>query len=189
MELLDSLRSRHSTRLFKDEPVSDDEVRALCDAASLAPSPMNSQPWHFHVATGDVRIEVGEVMALTTQYLQEYLEVLGAEGVERAARFYEDMGKAPVVIAVSVPILTDPSEHNNALIAVGAAVENFMLAALDSGLGSCNLSAPRWVVDRLLDVFEVPSDRMIASLIIVGHPDETPLVHDRKHDVVTFVGR
>ncbi|PKQ37196.1 MAG: hypothetical protein CVT59_09055 [Actinobacteria bacterium HGW-Actinobacteria-1] len=189
MELLDSLRSRHSTRLFTDEPLSDDEILKLCDAAALAPSQMNSQPWHFHVATGQSRAEVGEIMALTTQYLQEYIEVLGVEGVERAARFYEDMGRAPVIIAVSIPVFEDQAEHANALIAVGAAIENFMLAALDSGLGSCNISAPRWIVDRLTEAFQVPAGRVLASLLIVGHPDEAPLVHDRKHDAVTFLGR
>ncbi len=189
MELLDSLRSRHSTRLFKDQPVSDDEIMMLCDAAALAPSAMNSQPWHFHVATGAARAEVGEIMGLTTQYLQEYIEVLGVEGVERAARFYEDMGRAPVIIGVSTPVFEDSAENTNALIAVGAAIENFMLAALDIGLGSCNISAPRWIFDRLTEAFRVPAGRMLASILIVGHPDEAPLVHDRKHDVVTFLDR
>lgn len=189
MELLDSLRNRHSTRLFKDEPVDDDEILKLCDAAALAPSQMNSQPWHFHVATRESRAEVGAIMALTTQYLQEYIEVLGVEGVERAARFYEDMGRAPVIIAVSIPVFEDAAENANALIAVGAAVENFMLAALNDGLGSCNISAPRWIVDRLTEAFQVPAGRALASLLIVGYPDEAPLVLDRKHDAVTFLGR
>ena len=189
MELLESLHGRHSTRLYTDQPVSDDEIRALCDAATLAPSAMNSQPWHFHVATGYVRQEVGEVMALTTQYLQEYIEVLGAEGVEHAARFYGDLGKAPVVIAISVPVLADPAEHDNVMIAVGAAIENFMLAAFDAGLGSCNISAPLWIIDRLTEAFRIPAGRAIASLIILGHPDESPHAQERKHDVVTFVGK
>ncbi len=189
MELLDALRKRHSTRLFKDEPISDDEVLTLCGAATLAPSPMNSQPWHFHVATGVARVEVGEVMGLTTQYLQEYIEVMGEEFIERAAQFYDDLGKAPVVIAVTVPIFEDAAEHDNAMISVGAAIENFMLAALEVELGACNISAPRWVVDRLAEAFDVPGDRMIASLLIVGHPDEIPLEHDHNLDVVTFVGR
>lgn len=189
MELLDALRSRHSTRLFKDIPVSDDEIMKLCDAATLAPSAMNSQPWHFHVATGETRAEIGEIMGLTTQYLQEYIEVLGVEQVERAARFYEDMGRAPVIIAVSIPVFEDAAESEHALIAVGAAIENFMLAALDAGLGSCNISAPRWIVDRLTEAFRIPVGRTLASLLIVGHPDEAPLVHERKHDAVTFLGR
>lgn len=189
MELFDSLRRRHSTRLYREEPVSDDEILMLCDAATFAPSPMNSQPWHFHVATGAARQTVGEIMALTTQYLEEYIDVRGTEGLDRAARFYGDLGRAPVVIAVSVPVFDDPAEHDKVLIAVGAAVENFMLAALDSGLGCCTVSAPRWVIDRLVGAFQIPEGRMLATLVIVGHPDEEPVPHDRKHDVVTFVGR
>ncbi|PKQ20698.1 MAG: hypothetical protein CVT66_03805 [Actinobacteria bacterium HGW-Actinobacteria-6] len=189
MELLAALRNRHSTRLFKSQPVSDEEIRALCDAALLAPSAMNSQPWHFYVATGDSRNVVGEIMSLTTLHLQEYIEVLGVEVVERAARFYEDMGMAPVIIAVATPVFTDSTEQRDAYIAVGAAIENFLLLAVDSGLGACNISAPRWVVDQLMDAFGIPENNVIASLIIVGHPDEAPLAQERHRDVVTFVSR
>lgn len=187
MELLAALRNRHSTRLFKNQPVSDDEIRELCDAAALAPSSMNSQPWHFYVATGDSRDTVGKIMSQTTLHLQEYIEVLGAEGVEHAARFYEDLGMAPVIIAVTAPVLSEPAEQRDAFIAVGAAVENFLLLAIDRGLGACNISAPKWVVDQLMDAFGVPETSVIASLIIVGHPDEAPLTKERHHDVVTFV--
>ena len=189
MELLAALRNRHSTRLYKNQQVSDDEIRALCDAAAMAPSSMNSQPWHFYVATGDSRNKVGEIMSLTTLHLQEYIEILGAEVVERAARFYEDMGMAPVIVAVATPTFEDPTEQRDAYIAVGAAIENFMLLAVDSGLGVCNISAPRWVVDQLMEAFGVPEGSTIASLIIVGHPDEAPLAQERHHDVVTFVSR
>ena len=189
MELSEAIRGRRSVRLYTGEPVADDTIRAMCEAAVLAPSSMNSQPWHFHVATEAVRDEVGQIMALTTRYLQEYIEVLGAEMVERAARFYEDLGGAPVVIAVSTPVVDDPLEQADGYMSVGAAVENLMLSALDAGLGSCNISAPKWVLDRLLEAFRVPEGRTIASLVLLGHPEEPDSPQERDFDVVTFVGR
>ena len=91
---------------------------------------------------GASRVDVVETMALTTQYLQEYMDMLSPEELDMAARFYADLGKAPVVIAISVPESDDPGEREHDYISVGAAIENFMLAALDEGLGSCSVSAP-----------------------------------------------
>ncbi len=189
MELLEALHARHSTRVYDGRPMDVDTLLRLIEAATLAPSAHNNQPWHFHVAMGASRVEVGETMALTTQYLQEYVETLSAEELDMAARFYADLGKAPVVIAISVPASADTVDFAHDYISVGAAIENFMLAALEEGLGSCSLSAPTWIVDKLMDVFEIPAGREIASLLIVGHPDETPPLRDRRHDVVTFLGR
>jgi len=188
MEMLEALRVRHSTRVYDGSPVDVETVLRLVDAASLAPSSHNSQPWHFHVALGDARLDVVETMALTTQYLQEYVDVLSPEEIDMAARFYADLGKAPVVIAVSVPATEDADERALEYISVGAAVQNFMLAALDEGLGSCSITAPTWIVDRLEKVFKIPAGREIASLLILGHPDETPSPRERRHDVVTLLG-
>lgn len=187
MELLDALRNRHSTRVFTGEPVDRDVISRLLDAAAMAPSSYNTQPWHFYVATGTTRTHVGEVMALTTQYLQEYVDMLSPEDMSRAVEFYAGLGNAPVVIAVTAQVTGDADTDFNATVAAGAAIENLLLMAVDQGLGACSVTAPHWVVDRLLEVFGIPGDRKIASLVILGTPAEVPLVTERRHDVVTFL--
>jgi nitroreductase len=48
VELLDAIRNRRTTNSrFLDKPLSDDHIRTLIEAASCAPSHMNSQPWRF----------------------------------------------------------------------------------------------------------------------------------------------
>ena len=187
MELMDAIRNRRSIRVFDGRPVDAETVRALVQAATFAPSRMNSQPWHFHVATEGALRRVTEVMAMSTSYLEEYIDALGPDGIERAARFYADLGNAPVVIAISSPYYEDPSEARDEAISTGAALENLLLAACDAGLGACSLSVPHWIADRLAAAFEVPSDREIVSLVVLGHPDETPVPKDRHTDVVTFL--
>ncbi len=49
MELFEALRSRRSIRSYTEEPVSDELLAELLDAAMLAPSAGNQQPWHFVV--------------------------------------------------------------------------------------------------------------------------------------------
>lgn len=187
MELLDALRNRHSVRVYTGAPVDRATILDAVDAATLAPSSFNAQPWHFHVATGATRKVVGEVMALTTQYLQEYVDVLTPEQLDRAAQFYADLGNAPVVIAVSVQTSDDPDSDYNATLATGAAMENLLLRVAEKGLGACSVTAPHWILDRLLEVFKIPEGRRLASLILVGEPAETPVPSERRHDVVTFL--
>lgn len=49
MDIFECLHTRRSVRQYGDEPVSDEQVRILLDAAMIAPSGGNEQPWHFVV--------------------------------------------------------------------------------------------------------------------------------------------
>lgn len=187
MELMDAIRARRSIRVFDGRPVDREIVDRLIEAATYAPSRFNVQPWHFHVAIGDSRQRVAEVMALTTAYLDEYLDVLGPDGIEHAARFYADLGGAPVIIGISAKHVEDPTDWLDDTIAVGAALQNLLLAVADSGLSACSLTVPHWIRDKLLDVFEIPEGADIMALIVLGYGDETPWVKDRHTDVATYL--
>ena len=52
MDLTEAIRSRVSCRAFLDTPVPVDTLRAILEAAKLAPSGGNLQPWRVHVLTG-----------------------------------------------------------------------------------------------------------------------------------------
>ena len=54
MELEQAMRERRSIRGFTDQPVSREMMEEILAVANLAPSSMNTQPWHFHVLTGAV---------------------------------------------------------------------------------------------------------------------------------------
>ena len=48
-DLLELVKARRSTRAFKADPVSDDQVEQILEVARWAPSGTNSQPWEFVV--------------------------------------------------------------------------------------------------------------------------------------------
>lgn len=187
MELMDAIRTRRSVRVFDGRPVEREVIDILLDAATYAPSRMNSQPWRFYVATGDARKAVGEAMAMTTAHLEEYIGAFGPEVVENASRLYADLGSAPVAIGVSSPSVSDAEVARDNAISVGAAIQNILLAAHDRGLGACNISAPHWVRDRLAEVFGVPDGWQLMSIILLGHPAEKPHERQRETNVVTYL--
>lgn len=187
MELMDAIRARRSIRTFDGRPVPPEVLKKMIDAATYAPSRFNVQPWRFHVALGEARKRIVEVMALNTAYVQEYLDVIGPEVVEHAAKFYADFGGAPVVIGVSARHSDDPVEALDNAIAVGAAMENFLLAGADLGVATCSLTAPHWIKDKLLDAFEIPEGSDLIALIIVGYADEEPRPKERHTDVAVYL--
>jgi nitroreductase len=187
MELTDAIRGRRSIRAFDGRSVDESIIGTLIDAATYAPSRFNIQPWHFHVASGDARKRIIEVMAMNTAYVQEYLDVYGPEVIEHAAKFYADLGNAPVVIAISAKHVDDATEWLDDTISVGTALQNFLLAVVEQGLAACSLTAPHWVRDKLMEAFEIPDGSEIMALIVLGYPAEEPLEKDRHTDIVTYL--
>jgi nitroreductase len=188
MEFRDLVAARHSVRDFRPDPVPRDLIEQVIAAASLAPSPANLQPWHFYVTTGESRSALGRVVAQSTVHLQEYVDVAPAEKIEEATRWYSYLGEAPVVIAVAMERAESEFDELNRQLAVGAALENLMLAATDLGLATCNITFSYWVRDEIAEFLSAPSDRKIVAIVAVGYPtDEPPVAPAHNADVATYL--
>ena len=187
MEVYDAIMRRRSIRSYDGEPVDHASLERIIKAATAAPSPYNAQPWHFHVATGKTRDAVCEITALSTVHLQEYLDMLPVEQLDSAERFFASLGNAPVVIVVSLPCTDDDLPRINSYVSTGCALENLMLAAVEEGLGCCNITFAFWVRDRLAELLHIGPDREIISLLLVGHPAEVPKARSRRDDSATYL--
>lgn len=188
MEFREVVEGRRSVREFSSTPIPKAAVDRVVAAAGLAPSSWNLQPWHFHIAADDARARVGEIIARTTVHLAEYMEVLGPEGYKQAEKWYSELGGAPVVIGVSMAHSDDQLETTNMLLSVGAAVENLLLAAVDEGLGACNVTFTQWVRDELQQEFGIGEDRVMTSVVVLGYPSETVVARPtRDLDIADWV--
>jgi coenzyme F420-0:L-glutamate ligase/coenzyme F420-1:gamma-L-glutamate ligase len=58
-----------------------------------------------------------------------------------------------------------------ALLSLGAATENLMLAAADAGLASCWVAAPIFCPEEARDALTLPDEWLPHALVLVGHPD------------------
>jgi nitroreductase len=188
METYEAILKRRSVRAYSGSEVPRAVLDRIIEAAGAAPSPHNSQPWHFHVATGAMRDAIAEITALSTVHLQEYLDLLPPSAMAFAERFFASLGGAPVIVVVSVPTAEDDLSSINTYMATGGAVQNLMLAAEAEGLACCNLTFAFWVRDKLAALLGIGADREIVSLVIVGYPAETPENPGRRDDIATFVG-
>lgn len=187
MEFMDVVRARHSVRSFVPEAIERSVIEELVSAAAMAPSSRNEQPWRFIVATGKTRDRIIETMGQTTVYLEEYVDMVGRERIDELSNFYTSLGDPPVVIAVTMPKSDDELTRLNNCISLGAALENFMLAAADKGLATCNVTFSFWVRDELAATLGVEEDRSIVSLLLLGKPAEVPVAPEHRMDLAVFL--
>ena len=174
MEFWDAVRGRHSVRDFKDESVPRSCIERLVQAAVLAPSSMNSQPWRFYVTTGETRKALGGLIAQTTIHLTEYMDVLGPAGYEKAVAWFSTLGNAPVLIAVMTTHSENSLEMLNRHLAVGGAVQNLLLAAVDENLGACSITYSHWVEDEMAELLGLSDRESVVTVIAVGWPSDVP---------------
>jgi nitroreductase len=186
LDLREVIEKRHMIRSFTGEPVERVVLDRLVYAAAKAPSALNLMPTRFHVATGETREALVKALAMCTLPLVEYYDVADHAHVEGLEEFYGNLGNAPVVIAVSLPVPVDELQRINCYLSAGCAMENLLLTAADEGLGCCNITSSFWVRDVLSEILGLDAKRQIVSLILVGHPAAEPLAPAHNMDIATF---
>jgi len=174
---LDTIHARHSIRQFSHEPLAEDVLTTMLDAANQAPSAHNRQSWKFVILEGDARSELAELVTSLSKTFQKPASSL----LRMAAR---SIASAPVTIAV---INTgDLIGHGTELFQVdkeqafdffrtmeiqssAAAVENLLLAATSLGLGAVWLGILYLVKDQVLEFLQEPAGEFMA-VVPVGRP-------------------
>ena len=155
MDAMEVLKTRRSIRQFKDKTIAKKDIELMIDAARLAPSANNVQPWEFIVVT-DARMR-RDIAAL--------------------ADYGKFIADAPVCICVFC------KETKYYLEDGSAATENIMLAARALGIGSCWVAGDKkpYAV-RIGKMLNVPSGYKLVSLIAIGYPvsDNFGLAHGKR---------
>lgn len=188
MDMWEAIRERRSVREYEGEPIDRITIQKLIDAAILAPSHMNYQPWHFHVVAGPKRDELVKVLNRSTLMLADIFAEMDDASVDRATRFFSDVGGAPVVIVVSVPE-TEGDDYRRLVNALscGCALQNLQLAAHSEGLATCVLSISFWVKEDIAKLLKIEGHE-VACCVIVGKSTSAPEAPSRRANVVTWVG-
>lgn len=151
METTRAIETRRSVREYTGEPVAEQEIAMLLEAARWAPSGLNNQPWRF--------------MPITDRAL--------ITSIAQMTRYRGVVEGASALIAVFL-CAEDVYDRTKDLLSAGAAVENMLLAAHDSGLGACWLGeilARREEVEALL---EVPAGMELVAVVALGRPARQP---------------
>ena len=178
MELMDVVKNRRAVREYTAAPVDRATVERLIDAAILAPSAMNLQPWTFAVLLGRERIETYAKRA--KDWL---LASLSQTSYEPSIRhMLEDPHFVLFYHAPALLIILAKSSGTQAAEDCCLAAENLMLAARNEGLGTCWIGFARpWLdLPATKTELKLPEHYHVVAPLILGHPTAWPESHGRR---------
>jgi len=182
MELMTAIKTRHSIRRFKSDPLPREAVLGILEAARLAPSGKNMQPWRFVVVQGEALKEMGIC-------LDRALENRSAEGIRpgSASNTFRIMKEAPCTVFVfshrdsfhleerSLP------DYVTSLVdaqSIGGAIEHMLLRATELNIGSL------WIADTFFAYRELCAwlgeDSLLLAAVTFGYADESPEARPRR---------
>jgi nitroreductase len=208
MDYEEIAQERRSIRGYKTDPIPREILEEIIHIAKHAPSSMNTQPWHFHVLTGEPleRIRKGntEKMMAGSSVDREIKLNHGYEGphrerqIEIAVQLFEAMGiarddkerrmdwvmrgfrqfDAPVSIVITVDKAL--ADDTIAHFDCGAATYGLVLAAWSKGIGSVINGQGIMQSSVVRENANIPEDQVIMTCVAMGYPDETFVANDVK---------
>lgn len=153
MDVYSAINERRSVRKYTEDPVPEEKLNKLLEAARIAPSWANKQCWRYIIVKDDDKKE----------------EIFSALPEKNPA--CKAIKQAPVTIV----LCADPEESGKAngkeyyLLDAGISMQQLMLAAHAEGLGTCWIG---WVEDenKIREALNIPENIQIVALTPLGYP-------------------
>jgi nitroreductase len=190
MELYDALLTTRAMRRYRDDPVTDDEIEHCLRAAQQAPSGGNLQPWQYLVVTDpERRAGVGALyrsaydryertlLAMTPRFRTPEDEASWRRTADASRHLADHFGEAPALVLFLLPMIEwmpaddeGPMDIGPLYASVYPAVQNFMLAARELGIGTALTTVVRIRHDELRALLAIPESMEVAAVVPMGRP-------------------
>ncbi|MEM2926831.1 MAG: nitroreductase family protein [Candidatus Bathyarchaeia archaeon] len=145
MEVLEAIRKRRSVRSYLETPVPEELLYEVLEAARLAPSAANIQPWHFIIVRErETRAKIAKICSFGKFLTESPIVIVGCGDAKASPRWY----------AIDTSI----------------ALENLVIAATGLGLGTCWIGS--FDEEELSSLLALPKNLRVVALVSLGFPRE-----------------
>ncbi len=144
MEVFEAIRKRHSVRSYLPDEVSSEKLEKILEAARLAPSAGNIQPWHFIV--------------VSSQQKRKKLS---------KGRYAKFLAESPVVLVGCGDKKASPNWHT---VDTAIAMQNIVLTATSEGLATCWIGS--FNENQVKKILRIPERFRVVALLAVGYRRE-----------------
>lgn len=168
MDFLTLVNQRQSIRKYSDQSVEKNKIEKCLEAARLAPSASNSQPWHF-IVVDDAKLK----------------NKIAQETYDNILTFNKFVQQAPVLIVIVIEkpkLITQIGaalvRREFPLIDIGIAAEHFCLQATEMGLGTCMVG---WFKQKnIKKLLNIPKNKTLGLIITLGYPPKDITLKEKK---------
>jgi len=165
---LELVQNRQSDRAYLDKPVEFEKIDRILEAARLAPSACNSQPWKFIVVTDpEKRNLVADATASKLLSMNHFTKQAPVQLIilEDSANFTSSVGGWA-------------TNKHYPHIDLGIAAAHITLAATEEGLGSCIIG---WCDEKKIrKALDIPKNKRVMLVILLGYSAQTLREKKRK---------
>ena len=170
--LFEAMHTQRAIRYFKSDPVPEEALDKILEAASKAPSGTNRQMWHFIVVQDDdLRAKLADIYRRAGRNALpnlQWLQDVNPRILRSATHLVEHMDDAPVLLLACI-------EHGGSTnLTTGSsiypAVQNILLAARGLGLGSVLTTFHKQYEDEVREILGIPDNVETAALLPIGYP-------------------
>jgi nitroreductase len=154
------IKSRHSVRKFKPDPVSDMIIKDVLECAAQAPTAMNLQPWLFGVIKNKDTLTRIAAIADHGKFIAECPLCFTVFGEKKETYYLEDCC---------------------------AATENIILALQAHGITSCWVAGDKKAYsEQIRTMLDVPGTYTLVSLIAAGIPADFSITKKKELQKIVF---
>lgn len=165
--ILDEIKNRFSVREYLDKDVSENDLNEILEAARLAPSACNYQPWKFIVVR----------------------DKNNKEALYYACKRQSFVREAPVIIVgcrigTAFPMFKD---SDSGILDVGIALTHMSLQAVKLNLGTCWIGA--FYEDKVKEILSIPESATVVALLALGYPKNPvppPKIRKKLSEIVSY---
>jgi len=141
MDVFNAIRERHSVRSYLPDPIPPSKLARIMEAARLAPSAANIQPWHFVIVIDHQKREALSRRGVFARFLSDSPVVIVGCGNRKASRWY--------------------------IVDTAIAMQNMVLAATAEGLGTCWVGS--FDEEHVRKLLNIPEQFSVIAIIAIGH--------------------
>jgi len=157
MTFKELILARQSVRRYAATPVEPEKIDLCLEAARLAPSASNSQPWKYIVVDQEpLRTELAKATFSDIQLINKFT-------LQAPVMVVIVIEKAKLITRLAMLV----KKKEWPLIDIGITAEHFCLQAAELGLGTCMIG---WFdEDKIKKLLQIPSDKSIGLVISAGY--------------------
>ncbi len=171
MDFIELVKNRRSVREYLSRPIPREIINRCLEAARLAPSACNLQPWHFIV------IEDREVKDKLVK--KAFGGIYSINSFIKTAPAFLVTVREPSSWAVRLAGRFRGIQYS--LIDIGISVEHFILQAEELGLGTCWLG---WFDERAVKkILKIPKNKKVDIIVSMGYPKDNIQVRKSRKSI------